>query len=88
MSRRKSNLHTTLGMRRRGKVAIGVAIVVLLVAFFFAPVVYYNPMSKAGHASGYESLSCAAFNVGISYGYHSFLANDWAFMSSCGFIHV
>lgn len=67
---------------------MGIAVLIVAVAFFLAPVVYYNPINKMGHASGYESLSCAAFNVGVSYGYHSFYANDWAFMSSCGFIRV
>ena len=69
-------------------VTIAVVAVVGLVAFFvFAPVVYYNQMNKMGHASGYESLSCAAFNVGIRYWYHSCLPYDWVLMQSSGFIH-
>jgi hypothetical protein len=74
-------------MRRRTKMGI-VAVVVVIALFFCVPVVNYNPFNYGGHASGYESLSCALFNVGISYGYHSFFANDWVFMLSCGFIHV
>jgi len=73
-------------MKKSG-VAVLVLVVVVLTVFFFAPVVYYNPLNHAGHASGYESLSCVVFNVGTSYGYTSFLANDWGFMQSCGLIH-
>jgi len=71
-------------MRRRTKALVVGLAIVMVGAFFFVPVVYYNPFNHAGHASGYESLSCALFNVGISYGYRSFLANDWGFMFSCG----
>jgi hypothetical protein len=67
---------------------MGIAAVIVVAFFFYVPVVYYNPINFAGHASGYESLSCALFNVGISYGYLSFLANDWGFMLSCGLIHA
>ncbi len=72
---------------RTQALVVGFAIV-LLGAFFLAPVVYYNPINKGGHASGYMSLSCALFNFGISYGYHSFYTSDWIFMPSCGWIHV
>jgi hypothetical protein len=75
-------------MRLRTKALVVGLAIVMVGAFFFVPVAYYNPSNKGGHASGYESLSCALFNVGISYGYHSFYTNDWAFMRSCGFIHV
>jgi len=75
-------------MRRRTQALVVGLVIVMVGAFFFVPAAYYNPLNKMGHASGYESLSCALFNVGISYGYHSFFANDWVFMLSCGFIHV
>jgi len=74
-------------MRRRTK--IGIIVVTMIVAFFVCvPVVYYNPLNHAGHASGYESLSCELFNIGISYGYTSFLGTEWGVMLSCGLIHV
>jgi hypothetical protein len=75
-------------MRRRTQaLVLGLAIIVVG-TFFFVPLVYYNPMNKMGHASGYESLSCVLFKVGVSYGYPSFFANDSVFMLSCGIIHV
>jgi hypothetical protein len=75
-------------MRRMTKaLVVGLAIVVVG-AFFLLPVVYYNPPNKLGNFSGYESLSCALLNIGISYGYNSFHATSWALMISCGFIHV
>ena len=74
-------------MRRRTKIG-AVVVIVIFSVFFCAPVIYYNPMNHAGHASGYESLSCASINIGISYGYTSLLGNDWGVMLSCGLIHV
>jgi len=73
---------------KNSRIVVLAAVVALVGLFFCAPVIYYNPMNKMGHASGYESLSCKLLDVGISYGYHSFLANDRAFMLSCGFAHV
>ena len=72
---------------RTQALVVGLAIV-MVGAFFFVPAVYYNPSNKMGHASGYESLSCALVNVGASCGYRSLLGNDWGFMPSCGLIHV
>jgi hypothetical protein len=66
--------------------AILVATVVLagLVFFFCAPVVYYNPPNNAGNITGYESPSCVVFNIGLSYGSPSLLANYWTFLLRCG----
>ncbi len=69
-------------MRRRLIVAV---IVVLVVAFFFAaPVIYSNDTSNhAGHSERYDSLSCLLVGAGVSYGYDSFLGNNWVLRPTC-----
>ena len=77
---------TTHSVMKNSQIVL-VVVVLLLVVFFFVPIIYYNPMNKAGNFSGYESLSCALFNVGVSYGHNSFHENSWGFIPSCGFLH-
>lgn len=78
-----TNHRREVKMRRR---AVGAVVVILAAGFFFiAPVVHYNNLAQhAGHVEKYESLSCALFDVGVSYGYPSFLANDMVLTASCG----
>jgi hypothetical protein len=62
-------------MRRRTKALIGVAVVVAVAFFFFAPVVY-SPTTVYGGLylqtyptyPNWESLSCWAFGFGMYYG--------------------
>ena len=68
-------------MRKRTATVVVVSLAITF--FFFAPVVYHNPMNFAGNAEEYESMSCALFNVGISYGHQTFLGGNWVLRPFC-----
>ena len=71
-------------MRRATKAVVVVAAIVV-VAFFCAPLLFASDIpNHAGHSERYESASCAIFNVGISYGYQSFMGGPWVLRTSCG----
>jgi hypothetical protein len=57
-------------MRKRVKIALGATVVVIVIAFFFAPVLYWENISPTavGNWPIYRSLGCATLGIGALYG--------------------